>query len=480
MPTMCDIDKLKKVIQEIKDDYKAEASGKKLSRRWLQDFNKEVQELKQYRGREILELLQNADDAKSDKVIIIHDTHLNKLRITNSGDATELFSNKGFESILFANLSSKQGLNFIGEKGLGFRSVLNWASSIEIQSGNVSLKFNEANTFEFWHEMKELMSRTAVNSSVYEKTAEGANRKAPLAILSLPQIEKLTNGINETTITLDYRPDKQDEITNELMAIKPYSLLFLHNIKAVKIKENGCVKKDFRRTESVSDNGITKIFVNDEEWVVSSEKGVNNGKQYEASCAYAPNENLDEPVYTFFPTETYFNLPYILHATFNLDSSRKSLIEKDEENEFMIKKLSECVKRIADYLKCTTRGNEPNWSIFRFMRPDRTKQTQNEYCKLIYDCLYKVDGDFVPVLGGGYGNERDVFFYDSKLFDFLKEDGKNVFADMCCSGIPKYAEEIIDLKDNRERERIELYAKEIQNYSRLAEFIKLLVDFITA
>ena len=38
--------------------------------RWLQDYRKEVKAFKEYRGREVFELLQNADDEESDTVEI--------------------------------------------------------------------------------------------------------------------------------------------------------------------------------------------------------------------------------------------------------------------------------------------------------------------------------------------------------------------------------------------------------------------------
>lgn len=482
MPNMCNIDELIKVVNEIRNEYIDEASGVKCSKRWLQDFNKEVQELKQYRGREILELLQNADDANSDKVIIEHDTKYCEIKITNCGNDTKLFSNKGFESILFANLSSKQGQQLIGEKGLGFRSVLNWSSDIEICSGNVSLKFSEEIACECWQGMKAQFVKNSVDLKKLERLAESEHRKVPLAILALPKVQICDDFENKTIITLKYHPDKKDSISAELRSLKAYSLLFLHHLKDIRILENGSVINDFRREDISCVDDITKILLNDEEWIICSEKGISSGKRYEVSCAYAPalDGGLNEPVYTFFPTDVWFNLPCILHATFNLDSSRKSLIAKDEENRFMVAKLSECMKMAADYIMHTTEGKDPNWDAFRFMRPNRDGQTQNEYCKLIYDCLYDTDGDFVPVLCGGYSNERESFFYNKSLFDFLRKDGKSAFANMCYPSIPEYAKSMISQYDKYGQTHIERYAQGLKSYSRLAEFIKLLVDFSKA
>lgn len=69
-----DIKYIQNLLSSLKDDYIAEAKGEKPSKRWLQDFNEEIREIQSYRGREILELLQNADDAQSDCVDIYLDT----------------------------------------------------------------------------------------------------------------------------------------------------------------------------------------------------------------------------------------------------------------------------------------------------------------------------------------------------------------------------------------------------------------------
>ncbi|MDE7116815.1 MAG: hypothetical protein K2O56_10380, partial [Muribaculaceae bacterium] len=81
--------------------------------RWLQDYNKEIQEVKQYREREILELLQNADDAGSCQVDISLDTANRLLTITNSGAGTIPFTEEGVKSIMYANVSPKKGSELI-------------------------------------------------------------------------------------------------------------------------------------------------------------------------------------------------------------------------------------------------------------------------------------------------------------------------------------------------------------------------------
>ena len=75
---------------------------------WFEDFRQEVETLKGYRGREILELLQNADDAGSPKACISLNTHSNTITITNFGEGTIPFSFEGFRAVMLSNLSPKE------------------------------------------------------------------------------------------------------------------------------------------------------------------------------------------------------------------------------------------------------------------------------------------------------------------------------------------------------------------------------------
>ena len=78
-----DIQRIISLSESIKRDYESQSNG---TMRWLQDYRKEVKAFKEYRGREVFELLQNADDARSDTVVISIDTDNNVLTIENSGE----------------------------------------------------------------------------------------------------------------------------------------------------------------------------------------------------------------------------------------------------------------------------------------------------------------------------------------------------------------------------------------------------------
>ncbi len=99
-------------------------------------YNTEREIVKEYNGRQILELLQNADDANTDKISIEFSSSKKQLIISNMGIG---FCKNGVESLMFAGISSKNKTEFIGNKGLGFRSILNWVNKVKVITQNLSL-----------------------------------------------------------------------------------------------------------------------------------------------------------------------------------------------------------------------------------------------------------------------------------------------------------------------------------------------------
>jgi len=127
---------MRKIFEEFKEKLNQEIPERKLS-----DLKQEIATLKDYNGRQFLELLQNIDDQKSEKALIKLDKKNKIISIANNGNP---FSEQGLKSLMMPNLSSKDK-TFIGNKGLGFRSLLNWAGEIYVKSENLSIEFSEKN-----------------------------------------------------------------------------------------------------------------------------------------------------------------------------------------------------------------------------------------------------------------------------------------------------------------------------------------------
>lgn len=113
------------------------------------DYNRECRITRDYEGRQLYELLQNADDEAANSEGNVKLTFDGRtMTISNTGDA---FSFRGVSSLMHSDSSPKQiHANKIGCKGLGFRSVLSWASRITVATADFTIQFSKENAIEFY------------------------------------------------------------------------------------------------------------------------------------------------------------------------------------------------------------------------------------------------------------------------------------------------------------------------------------------
>ena len=175
-------DEIENLIHKNEETYKINPN------RIISDFRGEKQTTNDYRGRQLLELLQNADDAKTNKIGIHLDTENKILSVANNGDKFDL---NGIQSLLIANLSSKHKKEFIGNKGLGFRSILNWTSEINIKTKDFTLTFSPAlakqRFLEFFPDEQDRKTVLEQNQKYLDK------EEVPFAILALPEHKEGNN-----------------------------------------------------------------------------------------------------------------------------------------------------------------------------------------------------------------------------------------------------------------------------------------------
>lgn len=420
---------LKNKIKKIESLYIDEAQ-KNEAERWRADFNGEIENLNQYREREILELLQNADDAGSSRVDIILNTIQKTLEVKNSGSNTVPFKEEGVSSIMYANLSPKKGMNYIGAKGLGFRSILNWSNHILIRSANMELEFSNDRVVDFWNTN---MVPYLTDHSKYEIAARKDHRQVPLSILALPIVKEI-DDVDFTSITIHYNPALESQILKDLRTFQPTSLLFLHNLKSILISVDGETIAHYSNHIITSENGFITSELAGKKWISKVESGkitiTGNEKDYETGCAYCIDnvECSGYPIYNFFPTRDTIGIPAIMHATLELDSSRNHLIADNETNKIMLDKVADIIAEMAEYLK--TKGT--TWDAYRLMRPHITHLGLYEYQDYLLKKLYSRKGNYIPLLGGGYGDINNCFYLDDNIFEIIAstESGHLIFGNM--------------------------------------------------
>ncbi|MBS1629386.1 MAG: DUF3883 domain-containing protein [Bacteroidetes bacterium] len=338
----------------------------------IEHYNIEQQNIQAYNGRQLLEMLQNADDAcetaKAKKVLVSFKD--DELIIANNG---EPFTEGGFQSITRSSLSPKvMQQNKIGQKGLGFRSILSWADEVAIRSGDTKLHFSKTIAESF---LKEII---ASRPSIAEFISRTSKAKLPIAVLRVPRllnVEIEERKDYDTIITLKLKSDVLDDIQAQIdSVINKETLVFLNNIDEIEIDSPGR-KVLFKRTihnGSVSVSCIDYLsgIKESKTWHVNRLNGEYKGKNYELAIAW--NDKLDDfenVLFSNFKTQVNFPFPALLHGTFELTQNRNQLEnDVDGHNKFLTEKLAQLLIETA--ITITSSRTAADYSALRLLKID--------------------------------------------------------------------------------------------------------------
>lgn len=287
------------------------------------DYIKENQARADYEGREILELLQNAVDQVDIGGKIYLEIENDILTVANTG---EPFNFDGVKSLMKENLSPKRSKqNMIGQKGLGFRSLLNWSNEISIFSDQLSIKFSESYRNDYFNKF---------------------GIKEPTALLVCPEIIENTDTFDfNTMIKIKIIDDNIiHEVKRQLNSIDKYTLLFLNKVNEISVRINDKLTVFNRKNK----DDFVIISEKEErfEFKTYSKKGIIDDKNFEIVIAYDETINSKKnKLYSFFETNIDFPIKWKCHATFELESNRGG-IEKNQTNLSILFELAEfiCIK----------------------------------------------------------------------------------------------------------------------------------------
>ncbi len=359
-------------------------------------FNREKETIDGYNGRQLLELIQNADDAQSDQVLVELNTQEQTLIIANKGDNCDPFSVEGIKSLLLANLSPKISNDYIGNKGLGFRSIINWSDKITINTQNVDIAFSQ--------------------DIAVEKFKNSDLEKTKLPILAIPEVSEKLQKDWVTRIEIKYKHGFLDDIKEQIKQLNSEILLFLNHLKVIRLivdnKEKKIDKPKSWNIESKTGEFPKNLLGNDD-----------IKTKYELKIAF--NDELShspsEYLFSYFPTNIKISMPFIVHGTFDLDSTRNQL-NKTDKNKFILTKLVELIIETAKKLT----ENEVSYKALEFLNYSHEnevldklgfyQQIKSAIAELaIYPC---VDKKYRKKAGIVYNNNFSKFIQDN---DFVRD-----------------------------------------------------------
>ncbi|CCK76627.1 conserved hypothetical protein [Oleispira antarctica RB-8] len=396
------------------------------------DFRMEKSTTESYNGRQILELLQNCDDAllnaiSSEKRIvdIKIDTKNNLLSISNFGEA---FSAEGVSSLLLAN-SSNKGREFIGNKGLGFRSILNWAKKVTINSHDCKIHFSKSIIKEYFEKI--VSSQNEREALIHKDKDKLSRDEVPMAVLSMPKIEEDPDHEYTTTITIEYNKTVEGDIKEQLSALNTKLLVFLNHIRTINIHYESEGRIETIQTLS-DESDLNHIVTNDGTWNIASSGHVlfdeqeNDDRYFEVKLAWQDElSDEDASFYTYFPTAVRSHLPLLIHGTFELDSTRNSLNTSiNGENQRVL-------KYTANFLKETALNRiahkECNWDALRILSAKSVNTTPvlEEFYSLLEQS--KNTEKLYPCIDGQYVAKDDAIYHGKALSHWVLENGLGVY-----------------------------------------------------
>lgn len=333
-------------------------------------LQQEISTARDYEGRELLELIQNADDAGADSVWI--SLSGKRLVISNNGD--QPFTVDGYASVMRSDQSTKFDSKYIGCKGLGFRSILNWTSTIAIRSRiapdsdkGIECRFSQKIATEAYTSLKQFWGALDADVEAFlDQIRQTSGRPVPLSILAVPEVAEWTPRDSTTEIELELSDGIIDEVRTALKSLADSSFyLFLHHLRKLTIDIDG---EGTVIECHPSYDGRTFISINGErqEWLV--ERYENLDEKISAGAARRINPDAGDHhaafLHSFFPTRIRPGYGCVLHASVELDKSRNDIRATPPA---VFRHLAETVIRLAERVR-EVREDDPTWEAFDILR----------------------------------------------------------------------------------------------------------------
>ncbi|XP_045787928.1 uncharacterized protein LOC123883232 [Trifolium pratense] len=376
----------------------------------------------------LMELIQNAEDNHyNEGVKPMLEFVVTSDDITGTGAPATLlifnnekgFSPKNIESICSVGRSTKKGnrsSGYIGEKGIGFKSVFLVTAQPYIFSNGYQIRFDE---------------KPCPHCSLGYVVPEWVEEKPTLV-----DIKKIygKDSLPTTTFVLPLKPDKVKPVKQQLSSVHPEVLLFLTKIRHLSVREvNENPKQNTVTAVSISSeiNFVTRKNMNAESYTLHLSAEENSDAEKECSyymwkqkfpvrlenvverrtdveewvvtLAFPNQERLHRGksspgVYAFLPTEMVTNFPFIIQADFVLASSRETILLDNKWNQGIL----ECVpSAFMDAFKTLVigSGEAPVSSLVRMFKFLPIESSPFEKFNYVRDKIKAklVDENIVPI-----------------------------------------------------------------------------------
>lgn len=284
-----------------------------------------------YSGRVFIELLQNADDCSSTKILI---TELNgNIIFANNGRP---FDENDVMAICRSGNSNKKRGETIGYRGVGFKSTTYLTDEILIYSDQACFTFS-----------KKICSQKL---SIPEENIPMI--RVPLLVESidnsvLTKIQELEQQGYKTVFV--FKNAKIKEFIEELDQVDNGMFIFLNSIEECSI-QIGAISKTISLSRESGKDGCLVSFLDKstEAWYIVSHKNTSLGFKYDIVNKRIVACDESEQVYhSYLPTYDKVLFPVKINADFSTDPSRKH-ITVDSKTEMALADIAENILHIVN------------------------------------------------------------------------------------------------------------------------------------
>lgn len=276
-----------------------------------------------YTGRTFIELLQNADDAGSTKVITSYKN--NNLYFANNGKP---FDEQDLIAISRSGASNKERGKTIGYRGIGFKSACSVSSEIIIYSSDTFFSFSK-------EKCAELLNLNPINVPTI---------RVPLYLEKVDpviydDVKSLINAGYSTVFT--FKQADIDKIIDEVQEIKEGYFLFLNNISECILNLPGFEDKYSLHRDAT--NGYNQVEItgtdNKSNWLQFQGKYATVSFQIENN-RIIPCREEEAAYHCYLPTLEKSFMRCKINADFSTDPSRKHIV--------LDNKTEECLNQVAE------------------------------------------------------------------------------------------------------------------------------------
>lgn len=377
------------IIDKIKQLFVDEAINSPLLFNDLANMEKYISE--SYTGRSLIELLQNADDAGAKRFAVeLIDNHT--YLVANDGRE---FTNEDILSLCRSGASTKKrNGNTIGFRGIGFKSIVNYAETVHLISGEIEATFSRSLT------KKELPHAEEVPMIRIPHTFCGQQY---LSIIN----EYKAKGYH-TVFAFEVN---NNSLSDEIKEFDCDAMLFLQSINTAEFITNQ------KKIYTIQRDRVNNLFYSvkaingekSETWLVTASSDSNEKSaiafKYDGERIIEADRK-ESVVHSFMPTHNALSIPFKINGDFSTDPSRtKVVIDTDSR-----RAADKCASIVAGLFKDILSNCEDRYGLVNLIKKARI------------DPLYQIKGEdindiFVNILRDkiqknlyeAYGDGKELF-----------------------------------------------------------------------